>query len=98
MMPSIKAQSAWLWSNCGASLAYALCFTRHGVHWDVTEYLTSCLRLQVMLAIDDTGALLRFVQRPNNVDLAEGERAYRRRGGSRSWWRCTRHAASTRLP
>jgi len=36
--------------------------------------------LQVMLAMDDTGALLRFVQRPNDVDLREGELALRARG------------------
>lgn len=27
--------------------------------------------------MEDTGALLRFVQRPNNVNLAEGEEALR---------------------
>ncbi len=36
--------------------------------------------LQVMLAMDDTGALLRFVQRSNDVDLREGEVALRARG------------------
>ncbi|KAL0024599.1 hypothetical protein WJX77_001647 [Trebouxia sp. C0004] len=36
--------------------------------------------LKVMLAMDDTGALLRFVQRPNDVDLREGEVALRARG------------------
>lgn len=30
-----------------------------------------------MLEMDDTGALLRFVQRPNQVSLAEGEAALR---------------------
>lgn len=30
---------------------------------------------QAMLAMDDTGALLRFVQRPNKVSLGEGEAA-----------------------
>lgn len=33
--------------------------------------------LQAMLEMDDTGALLRFVQRPNQVSLAEGEEALR---------------------
>ena len=33
-----------------------------------------------MLAMDDTGALLRFVQRSNDVDLKEGEVALRARG------------------
>lgn len=33
-----------------------------------------------MLAMDDTGALLRFVQRSNDVDLREGEVALRARG------------------
>ena len=28
--------------------------------------------MQAMLLMDDTGSLLRFVQRPNSVDLAEG--------------------------
>ena len=36
--------------------------------------------MQVMLAMDDTGALLRFVQRSNDVDLREGEVALRARG------------------
>lgn len=36
--------------------------------------------MQAMLAMDDTGALLRFVQRPNDVDLREGEAALRARG------------------
>ena len=35
---------------------------------------------QAMLAMDDTGALLRFVQRPNEVDLKEGEAALGARG------------------
>ena len=33
-----------------------------------------------MLAMDDTGALLRFVQRSNDTDLREGEAALRARG------------------
>ena len=33
-----------------------------------------------MLATSDTGALLRFVQRPNSVDLAEGESALQAQG------------------
>ena len=33
-----------------------------------------------MLAMDDTGALLRFVQRPNRVSLIEGEAALRAAG------------------
>ncbi|BDA43540.1 Vam6/Vps39-like protein [Coccomyxa sp. Obi] len=33
--------------------------------------------LKAMLEMDDTGALLRFVQRPNQVSLAEGEAALR---------------------
>lgn len=33
-----------------------------------------------MLAMDDTGALLRFVQRSNDIDLREGEAALRARG------------------
>ncbi len=33
-----------------------------------------------MLAMDDTGALLRFVQHSNDVDLREGEVALRARG------------------
>ena len=33
-----------------------------------------------MLAMDDTGALLRFVQRPNRVALREGEAALRAAG------------------
>ena len=33
-----------------------------------------------MLAMDDTGALLRFVQRPNDIDLREGEAALKARG------------------
>ena len=33
-----------------------------------------------MLAMDDTGALLRFVQRPNRVSLEEGEAALRAAG------------------
>ena len=33
-----------------------------------------------MLAISDTGALLRFVQRPNRASLAEGEGALRAAG------------------
>ena len=33
-----------------------------------------------MLSMDDTGALLRFVQRSNDVDLREGEAALRARG------------------
>ena len=36
--------------------------------------------LQAMLAMDDTGALLRFVQRQNDIDLREGEAALRARG------------------
>ena len=31
--------------------------------------------MQAMLAMTDTGALLRFVQRPNSVDLATGKAA-----------------------
>lgn len=38
------------------------------------------LCLQAMLAMDDTGALLRFVQRPNRVALGEGEAALRAAG------------------
>ena len=33
-----------------------------------------------MLATSDTGALLRFVQRPNSVDLAAGEESLQARG------------------
>ena len=33
-----------------------------------------------MLAMDDTGALLRFVQRPNRVSLREGEAALKAAG------------------
>jgi hypothetical protein len=33
-----------------------------------------------MLEMHDTGALLRFVQRPNHVDLEEGEAALRSKG------------------
>ena len=36
--------------------------------------------LQAMLAMEDTGALLRFVQRPNRVALSEGEAALRAAG------------------
>ena len=36
--------------------------------------------LQAMLAMEDTGALLRFVQRPNRVSLGEGEAALRAAG------------------
>ena len=36
--------------------------------------------VQAMLAMEDTGALLRFVQRSNDVDLREGEAALRDRG------------------
>lgn len=35
---------------------------------------------QAMLAMEDTGALLRFVQRSNDVDLREGESALRALG------------------
>ena len=38
------------------------------------------LCLQAMLAMEDTGALLRFVQRPNRVALSEGEAALRAAG------------------
>ena len=47
---------------------------------DFREILLDCCYMQVMLAMDDTGALLRFVQRPNDVDLREGEVALRARG------------------
>ena len=36
--------------------------------------------VQAMLAMDDTGALLRFVQRPNRVSLREGEAALKAAG------------------
>lgn len=36
--------------------------------------------MQAMLVMKDTGALLRFVQRPNAIDLAEGEAALRIKG------------------
>lgn len=40
----------------------------------------AAFKVQAMLAMDDTGALLRFVQRSNEIDLREGESALRVRG------------------
>lgn len=42
--------------------------------------LTVCDTLQAMLATSDTGALLRFVQRPNSIDLAAGEESLQAKG------------------
>lgn len=43
--------------------------------------LLMCLReVQAMLLMNDTGALLRFIQRPNSVDLATGQAALQARG------------------
>lgn len=36
------------------------------------DLLNTLVVIQAMLLMDDTGSLLRFVQRPNSVDLAEG--------------------------
>ena len=46
----------------------------------IVGYMTTAISLQAMLAMDDTGALLRFVQRSNEADLREGEAALRARG------------------
>ena len=43
--------------------------------WDLSR-----IDMQAMLRMDDTGALLRFVQRSNDVDLKEGEMVLRARG------------------
>ena len=45
------------------------------MHHDILRMSAVCM--QAMLEMDDTGALLRFVQRPNQVSLAEGEAALR---------------------
>lgn len=51
-----------------------LCASANDIY-GITVYV-----LKAMLAMEDTGALLRFVQRTNDVDLREGELALRTQG------------------
>ncbi len=48
--------------------------------WIGSDWTSAWFAAQAMLAMDDTGALLRFVQRPNRVSLREGEAALKAAG------------------
>ena len=55
-------------------------FAAHAAGQDMLKQQQLCPCLQAMLAMEDTGALLRFVQRPNRVALCEGKAALRAAG------------------
>ncbi len=72
-------------SNCSASqqvvqVLRPLSSAAHAAGQDMLKQQQLCPCLQTMLAMEDTGALLRFVQRPNRVALSEGEAALRAAG------------------
>ena len=54
--------------------------TSASVRFKVHNMVPHALPEQAMLAMDDTGALLRFVQRPNRASLPEGEAALKAAG------------------
>ena len=75
-----KSMAASLGSSAETPASCALVPCNRSHRWDECVQADPSAALQAMLAMSDTGALLRFVQRPNSIELATGQEALQARG------------------